>query len=195
MQITDYREDCLLPPCRERCRRHCSATEKSDKVAPPHVGPGQDNRSSELKLTQKQLRWSRHGIAEKTPGSSALPPRTDIGWRSRRGQYHARPRGYGRGRSRGRGGLGSCDRQARLHELGWIEGHTIAIEYRWAEGRSARLAEIAAEFVRLGVDVIFATGTAPALAAKQATSMIPIVFPTGYCASAGVRSRSRSSSA
>jgi putative tryptophan/tyrosine transport system substrate-binding protein len=65
----------------------------------------------------------------------------------------------------------------RLHELGWIEGHTIAIEYRWAEGRSARLAEIAAEFVRLGVDVIFATGTAPALAAKQATSMIPIVFP------------------
>jgi putative tryptophan/tyrosine transport system substrate-binding protein len=65
----------------------------------------------------------------------------------------------------------------RLHELGWIEGHTIAIQYRWAEGRSARLAEIAAEFVRLGVDVIFATGTAPALAAKQATSMIPIVFP------------------
>jgi putative ABC transport system substrate-binding protein len=65
----------------------------------------------------------------------------------------------------------------RLHELGWIERHTIAIEYRWAEGRSARLAEIAAEFVRLGVDVIFATGTAPALAAKQATSMIPIVFP------------------
>jgi ABC-type uncharacterized transport system substrate-binding protein len=65
----------------------------------------------------------------------------------------------------------------RLHELGWIEGRTIAIEYRWAEGRSARLSEIAAEFVRLGVDVIFATGTAPALAAKQATSMIPIVFP------------------
>jgi putative ABC transport system substrate-binding protein len=65
----------------------------------------------------------------------------------------------------------------RLHELGWIEGRTIAIEYRWAEGRSARLAEIAAEFVRLGVDVVFATGTAPALAAKKATSVIPIVFP------------------
>jgi ABC-type uncharacterized transport system substrate-binding protein len=65
----------------------------------------------------------------------------------------------------------------RLQDLGWIEGRTIAIEYRWAEGQTARLAEIAAEFVRLGVDVIFATGTAPALAAKQATSMIPIVFP------------------
>jgi ABC-type uncharacterized transport system substrate-binding protein len=65
----------------------------------------------------------------------------------------------------------------RLHELGWVEGRTVAIQYRWAEGRSTRLAEIAAEFVRLKVDVIFATGTAPALAAKQATSMIPIVFP------------------
>ena len=51
----------------------------------------------------------------------------------------------------------------RLHELGWSEGRTVAIEYRWAEGRSARLAEIAAEFVRLRVDVILATGTAPAL--------------------------------
>ena len=65
----------------------------------------------------------------------------------------------------------------RLQDLGWIEGRNIAIEYRWAEGRSARLAEIAAELVRLRVDVIFATGTAPALAAKQATSVIPIVFP------------------
>jgi putative ABC transport system substrate-binding protein len=65
----------------------------------------------------------------------------------------------------------------RLQELGWIEGRTIAIEYRWAEGRGARLAEIAAEFVRLRVDVVFTTGTAPALAAKQATSVIPIVFP------------------
>jgi putative ABC transport system substrate-binding protein len=64
----------------------------------------------------------------------------------------------------------------RLRELGWIEGRTVAIEYRWAEGRSVRLAEIAAEFVRLRVDVILATGTAPALAAKQATSVIPTVF-------------------
>jgi putative tryptophan/tyrosine transport system substrate-binding protein len=64
----------------------------------------------------------------------------------------------------------------RLRELGWIDGHTIAIEYRWAEGRLERFAQIAAEFVRLKVDLIFTHGTAPALAAKQATSFIPIVF-------------------
>ena len=63
----------------------------------------------------------------------------------------------------------------RLRELGWIEGRTVAIEYRWAEGRNERYAEIAAEFVRLKVDVIVTTGTAR-LAAKQATSVIPIVF-------------------
>ena len=63
----------------------------------------------------------------------------------------------------------------RLRELGWIEGRTVAIEYRWAEGRSERFAEIAAEFVRLKVDVIVTAGGA-VLAAKQATSIIPIVF-------------------
>ena len=63
----------------------------------------------------------------------------------------------------------------RLRELGWIEGRTIAIEYRWAEGRGERFAEIAAEFVRLKVDVIVTVGAA-VLAAKQATSLIPIVF-------------------
>jgi putative ABC transport system substrate-binding protein len=62
-----------------------------------------------------------------------------------------------------------------LGELGWIEGRTIAVEYRWAEGRDERFAEIAAEFVRLKVDVIVTSGTA-LLAAKQATSVIPIVF-------------------
>ena len=66
----------------------------------------------------------------------------------------------------------------RLRELGWIEGRTVAIEYRWAEGRAERYAEIAAEFVRLKVDVILAGGTEAAVAAKQATSVIPIVFPT-----------------
>jgi putative ABC transport system substrate-binding protein len=65
----------------------------------------------------------------------------------------------------------------RLGELGWIEGRTVVIEYRWAEGLPERLAEIAAEFVRLKVDVILAAGTEPALAAKQATAVIPIVFP------------------
>jgi ABC-type uncharacterized transport system substrate-binding protein len=64
----------------------------------------------------------------------------------------------------------------RLGELGWTEGRTIAIEYRWAEGRTERFAEIAAEFVRLKVDVIVTSGTPPVLAAKQATAVIPIVF-------------------
>jgi putative tryptophan/tyrosine transport system substrate-binding protein len=64
----------------------------------------------------------------------------------------------------------------RLRDLGWIEGRSVTIEYRWAEGRSAQLAEIAAEFIRLKADVILATGTAPALAAKQATTVIPVVF-------------------
>jgi putative ABC transport system substrate-binding protein len=65
----------------------------------------------------------------------------------------------------------------RLRELGWIEGRTITIEYRWAEGRPERFAEIAAEFVRLKVDLILALGTEATLAAKKATAVIPIVFP------------------
>jgi len=64
----------------------------------------------------------------------------------------------------------------RLRELGWIEGRTVVIEHRWGEGREERFAEIAAEFVRLKVDVIVTGGTAAALAAKQATSVVPIVF-------------------
>jgi putative ABC transport system substrate-binding protein len=63
----------------------------------------------------------------------------------------------------------------RMRELGWTEGRTVAIEYRWAEGRTERYTEIATEFVRLKVDVIVTVGTAVA-AAKQATSTIPIVF-------------------
>jgi putative tryptophan/tyrosine transport system substrate-binding protein len=63
----------------------------------------------------------------------------------------------------------------RLRELGWIEGRTLAIEYRWAEGSPERFGEIAAEFVRLKVDVIVTVGGA-VLAAKQVTSVIPIVF-------------------
>jgi putative ABC transport system substrate-binding protein len=64
----------------------------------------------------------------------------------------------------------------RLRELGWIEGRTITIEYRWAEGRSERFAEIAAELVRRKVDVIVTSATEAIVAAKQATSVIPIVF-------------------
>jgi putative ABC transport system substrate-binding protein len=63
----------------------------------------------------------------------------------------------------------------RLDELGWIGGRTVAIDYRWAEGRSERFADIAAEFVRLKVDVIV-TGGGAVPAAKRATSLIPIVF-------------------
>jgi ABC-type uncharacterized transport system substrate-binding protein len=63
----------------------------------------------------------------------------------------------------------------RLRELGWIEGRTVAIEYRWADGRSERFPELAAEFVRLKVDVIVTAGGA-VTAAKQATPLIPIVF-------------------
>jgi putative ABC transport system substrate-binding protein len=63
----------------------------------------------------------------------------------------------------------------RLRELGWIEGRTVVVEYRWAEGRSERLAEIAAEFVRLKVDVIVTYATPPVIAARQATAVIPIV--------------------
>jgi len=64
----------------------------------------------------------------------------------------------------------------RLRELGWIEGRNVAIEYRWMEGRNERVAEIAAEFVQLRVDVIVVQGTAAVVGAKQATSVIPIVF-------------------
>jgi len=63
----------------------------------------------------------------------------------------------------------------RMRELGWVEGHTVAIEYRWSEGRPERYAEIAAEFVRLKVDVIVTVGTAVPIV-KQATAAIPIVF-------------------
>ena len=63
----------------------------------------------------------------------------------------------------------------RLRELGWIEGRTIAIEYRWSEDAPSAYAEIAAEFVRLKVDVIVTYGTAVPTV-KQATTVIPIVF-------------------
>jgi ABC-type uncharacterized transport system substrate-binding protein len=88
----------------------------------------------------------------------------------------------------------------RLHELGWIEGRTVAIEYRWAEGRTERAAEIAAEFVQRNVDVIVTSATALIVAAMQATSVIPIVFAaagdpvgTGLVASLGQKAFQRRS--
>jgi putative ABC transport system substrate-binding protein len=64
----------------------------------------------------------------------------------------------------------------RQRELGWIENRTVAIGYRWAEGRDERFAEIAAEFIRLKVDVILTYATPSSIAAKKATAVIPIVF-------------------
>jgi putative ABC transport system substrate-binding protein len=64
----------------------------------------------------------------------------------------------------------------RLRELGWTEGRTVVMEVRWAEGLSERFAEIATEFVQLKVDAIVAAGTSAIIAAKQATSAVPIVF-------------------
>ncbi len=63
-----------------------------------------------------------------------------------------------------------------LRELGWIEGQTIAIEYRWAEGKPERLPALAAELVQLKVDVIVVSGTPAIRAAQEATRSIPIVF-------------------
>jgi putative ABC transport system substrate-binding protein len=63
-----------------------------------------------------------------------------------------------------------------LHDLGWVEGKNIAIEWRFAEGNARRLPELAAELVRLGVDLIFAETTPAVRAVKQATTTIPCVF-------------------
>jgi len=64
---------------------------------------------------------------------------------------------------------------ARLRELGWIEGRTVAIEYRWSQGRQERVAEIAAEFIRLKIDVIVTNGDSVDTA-RRAIAAIPIVF-------------------
>src|SRR6202049_4334193 len=68
----------------------------------------------------------------------------------------------------------------KLRELGWVEGQNLTIEYRWAEGNVERLPDLAAELVRRKVDVIVAPAGSAALAAKNATSSIPIVmiFPS-----------------
>jgi putative tryptophan/tyrosine transport system substrate-binding protein len=66
----------------------------------------------------------------------------------------------------------------RLRELGWIEGRTVTVDYRWGEGSSERAAQLAKEFVRRTVDIIVTSGTPQIIAAKQATSIVPIVFAT-----------------
>jgi putative tryptophan/tyrosine transport system substrate-binding protein len=67
----------------------------------------------------------------------------------------------------------------RLHQLGWIDGRTVAIALRAAESRPERVSDIAAEFVRLNVDIIVTSGTQIVATLKQATSVIPIVFMAG----------------
>ena len=81
----------------------------------------------------------------------------------------------------------------RLRELGWIDGRAVAIEYRWAEGRFERAPALAAELIQLKVDVLVTHSGANIVAAKQATSVIPIVFAaTGDPVGAGfVQSLSR----
>jgi putative tryptophan/tyrosine transport system substrate-binding protein len=66
----------------------------------------------------------------------------------------------------------------RLRELGWRDGQSVVIEYRWAEGRADRISEIAAEFAHRKVDVIVTHRNVAVAAAKRATSDIPIVFAT-----------------
>jgi putative ABC transport system substrate-binding protein len=68
---------------------------------------------------------------------------------------------------------------ARLREVGWSEGDNIAIEYRWSEGSSKRVSEIAAEFLRQEVDIIVTYGSAVTVL-KQVTTVIPIVFAVAF---------------
>jgi putative ABC transport system substrate-binding protein len=63
-----------------------------------------------------------------------------------------------------------------FRELGYVDGKSVVIEYRWAEGKVDRLPDLAAELIRLKVDIIFSTGPQSTRAAKEATSMIPIVM-------------------
>jgi putative ABC transport system substrate-binding protein len=71
---------------------------------------------------------------------------------------------------------GTTGFQQGLLELGWVDGQNLTIEWRWAEGRPERLPALAAELVHLNVDIIVAVATSAALAAKNATATIPIVF-------------------
>src|SRR3974377_216587 len=64
-----------------------------------------------------------------------------------------------------------------LHNLGYVEGQNITVEYRWAQGKPDRIPDLTAELVLLKVDIIVASGTVAGRAAKRATSTIPVVIP------------------
>src|SRR5262249_13843856 len=78
-------------------------------------------------------------------------------------------------------GLGPAGEDFRqgLRDLGYVEGKNLRIEYRYAEGSAERLSDLAAELVRLQVEVIVVGGSAPARAAQHATRTIPIVMNSG----------------
>lgn len=78
-----------------------------------------------------------------------------------------------------RNALGRDGFRQGLRDLGYVEGKNINIEYRYAEGRSERLPELAEELVRLKVDILVGTDSAAARAAKKSTATIPVVFTTG----------------
>ena len=103
-----------------------------------------------------------------------------IGSRAVRGQQKAMPViGYLGSTSRGPFAMNMAAFHQGLNETGYVEGHNVALEYRWAEDHYDRLPALAADLVARKVNVI-ATGSMPAaLAAKDATSTIPIVFETG----------------
>src|SRR5262249_937766 len=98
-----------------------------------------------------------------------------------RGSAAARKSTAHRRTRRGWDGMGSVDGcfTKRLRELGWREGDNLAIEYRWAQGRSDRVSEFAAEFERRKVDVIVTYGAAVTIL-KQTITSIPIVFAVAF---------------
>ena len=133
-------------------------------------GPGCDRMSARRGSEDAMLHMRRRQFITLIGGAAAAWPRA-----ARTQQARLRTVGYlGTGTPSSHGQWLAAFVQ-RLRELGWVEGRTVMLETRWAEGHSARFAEITAEFVRMKVDVVVTTGAA-LLAAKEAASAVPIVF-------------------
>jgi len=143
------------------------------------------------RLRVRSRRWPRGAVSPRLKITGIRSPARGNRWHRVIGGAGAWPlaaRAQQAGRLRTIGFLGPNTHSAasewvaalvkRLRDLGWTEGRTITIEYRWAEGREERFAEIAAELVRLKADVIITSGTQAVSASKNATSVIPIVFAT-----------------